>query len=86
MERGSETASNAMNHSPDYRTGSLEAATTAAAGLHGCRYEAIRDRIRRDFQCGRDHTNLKQLGQLPPSFLPSSLPSALSLPGSNPAT
>ena len=66
MERGSETASNAMNHSPDYRTGSLEAATatTAAAGLHGCRYEAIRDRIRRDFQCGRDHTNLKQL----PSF------------------
>ena len=43
-------------------------ATAIAAGLHGCRYEAIRDRIRRDFQCGRDHTNLKQLGQLLPSF------------------
>ena len=79
-ERDGVQCNESLTGLPD-RLEAAAAASSAAAGLHGCRYEAIRDRIRRDFQCGRDHTNLKQLGQLP---LPSFLPSALSLPGSNP--
>ena len=75
--RGSETASNAMNHSPDYRTGSLEAATAPPQDCTGAdtrRYEIA----------SAATFNVGEITQILSSSGSSFLPSALSLPGSNP--
>ena len=76
MERGSETASNAMNHSPDYRTGSLEAATAPPPLPQDCTGADTRR-----YEIASAATfNVGEITQI----LSSSLPSTLSLPGSNP--